>query len=133
MAAEAEDYVKYQYIIMGQQSDDGSTSFRAGYVPVEERDGKRVACGQLIDITHIADEGQLMSYAGEFLDNDDPGCSLSLERAVGIEVPPGWTLMGDFPLPDDYVPESAEVFEEGERRDFEEMREFLRQKGVWRD
>jgi len=123
--------MKYQYYVLGRciSKQPIEWEWRARYVPVEERDGKRVVCGQHIDISHLEGADQCMSYAYEFDENDDAECSLSLERAVGIEVPDGWQLMADFPLPDNYVPESMEVRGESRQRAIEHLRKL----GVWRD
>lgn len=118
---------KYQGYILGKQltADPVQYTFRAYYVPVEIRDGVRVVSGEAIDITDRTNYDFCAVHAMLFEEaKGDDRCFQDL--ATGIQVPDGWELLAEYPLPDDYVPESLEVIQEGEER----ARQHLRERGI---
>lgn len=122
MVAEAEGYVKYQYYVLVKPATaaEPAPTFRIYYVPVEDRDGKRVQCGTPVCLSDRYDFVDAMLDIGEF-----DGWDADESDLADIAVPDGWELAAQFPLPDDYVPESKEVIDEGLHR----AREYLRQ--IW--
>jgi hypothetical protein len=115
---------KYQEYIVGRciTEKPPEWEFKVFYVQVEERDGKRVVCGKPIDITHL-DAEPLLGIAAE------EAAPTSPEMLADITPPDGWQVMAQYPLPDNYVPESQEVFDEHGRRAIEKLRSM----GLWRD
>lgn len=115
---------KYQEYIIGRciTEQPPEWEFKVFYVQVEERDGKRVVCGTPIDITHL-DADPLLGMAAE------EECPTAPELMADITAPDGWQVMSQYPLPDNYVPESKEVFEEHGRRAVEHLKAM----GLWRD
>jgi hypothetical protein len=69
-----------------------------------------------------ADEETAFTLMEEYLDGPNPS-------HADVPVPDGWELVGSAILPDNFVPPSREVKEEGERR----AMDFLRKKGFWKD
>lgn len=118
--------MKYQYYVIGKQGGDppAYAAVRAFYVPIEVTDGKRVPCGPPIELTSRTSTFDLMLDAEEFEVWD--ACPTEL---ADITPPEGWELVAQFPLPDDYVPESTEVQEEAERR----SRQFFKDMGLFND
>jgi hypothetical protein len=117
LAAEAEGNMKkYQEYIIGRciTEQPPEWEFKVFYVQVEERDGKRVVCGTPIDITALSDDAAVSVIEHE-------GCDTDPSTLADITPPEGWQLMAQHPLPDGYVPESAEVREEHQRRSIEEF------------
>lgn len=116
--------MKYQQYIIGKciTEEPPNWDLRVFYVQVEERDGKRVVCGEPIEIKDRYDDPgvEVIEYEGW----DKPA-----EWLAYIVPPSGWQLLAQFPLPDNYVPESNEVREESRRRAVEHLRKL----GVWRD
>lgn len=115
---------KYQEYIIGKciTQDPPSWDFRVFYVQVEERDGRRVVCGEPIELTGRCEEPGLT--VDEYEEWEQPA-----ELLADIIPPEGWQLMAQFPLPDNYVPESMEVRGESRQRAIEHLRKL----GVWRD
>jgi hypothetical protein len=115
---------KYQEYIVGRciTEQPPEWEFKVFYVQVEERDGKRVVCGTPIDITHL-DADPLLGIVAEELGTTSP------DKLANVSPPEGWQVMSQYPLPDNYVPPSVEVFEEHGRR----AMEHLKAMGLWRD
>lgn len=116
--------MKYQQYIIGKciTEEPPNWDLRVFYVQVAERDGKRVVCGKPIEQPyHEADAGTwIIEYEGSDI------CPTQL---ANITPPATWQLLAQFPLPDNYVPESQEVRDEHKRRAIEHLKKM----GVWRD
>lgn len=104
--------MKYHQIIMFRRVSRQFSEFRQFYVPVEERDGTWVTCGPMREETDRYTQGSIFAevcaYEGSGIDPAGP-----LED---IATSDGWQVVARMWLPDDYVPPSAEVLEEGYRR-----------------
>jgi len=104
--------MKYHQIIMAKRVAPDATDFRQFYVPVEERDGTWVPCGPMREETDRYTQGSIFAgvcaYEGSGIDPAGP--------LDGVPAPDGWRVVARMWLPDDYVPPSAEVLEEGYRR-----------------
>lgn len=113
--------MKYQQIIMAKRASPDATDFRQFYVPVEERNGQWVMCGPMREETGRVTQGSifagLSAYEGAGI---EPAGSLD-----EIDTPPGWRVVARSWLPDNYVPASAEVLEEGYRRAADYLKELL--------
>jgi hypothetical protein len=116
----AEIQMKYQQIIMAQRVGPQDTEFRQFYVPVEDRDGRWLPCGKMRE-EHVS-PGAMLTGVSEYECGGNDTCG-PLEDIPAIE---GWKVVARLWLPDDYVPPSAEVLEEGLRR----AREYLAK--MWR-
>lgn len=114
--------MKYHQIIMVRRVSRQFSEFRQFYVPVEERDGTWVTCGPMREETDRVTQGSIVvglsAYEGSEMEPAGP-----LED---IAAPDGWRVVARMWLPDDYVPPSAEVLEEGYRRARAYLREMLR-------
>jgi hypothetical protein len=113
--------MKYHQIIMAKRVAPDATEFRQFYVPVEERDGTWVPCGPMREETDRVTQGSIFAgvAASECSGADNAG------PLDAIEAPVGWTVISRDWLPDNYVPQSAEVTEEGRRRAAEYLKEML--------
>ena len=113
---------KYQGYIVHKQTREHPKEgeFREFYVQVEQRDGKWVACGKPIDITHLTHHFDMGMNAYAI---DKYGEEEGMIEAIP---PEGFTVIARFWLPDNYVPESLEVIREGDER----ARQHLRERGI---
>lgn len=111
--------MKYQQIIMAQLSSGKATAFRQFYVPVHESNGSWLPCGPMRE-EHVS----AASMFGSVSDYEH-GCGTSCGALSDIPPMSGWTVVARLWLPDDYVPESAEVRDEGEKRASEYLRRML--------
>ncbi len=113
--------MKYQQIIMAKRVSPDLTEFRQFYAPVEERNGRWVVSGPLREETDRTTQGSILIGLSAYEETgSEPDCDLS-----SIQAPPGWDVVASMWLPDDYVPESAEVREEGEKRAKDYLRRML--------
>jgi hypothetical protein len=116
--------MKYQQIVFSREFGPGEHEFRQFYVPVEECDGLMLPCGPMREETHMLTQLEiflaLVDYQGEGEGEPIPD---------GTPTLPGWEPAAVLPLPDDYVPESLEVREEGRQRAIQHLKDL----GVWRD
>ena len=104
--------MKYQLAVFGKRVSPDLTRFQQVYFPVDQRDGAWVPCGPLRPDPGVLDEGDMFMNAAAYLDGTGRDCG-PLED---ITPPEGWTVEARLWLPDDYVPPSQEVLEEGESR-----------------
>jgi hypothetical protein len=111
--------MKYQQIIMVRRIGPQDSEFRQFYVPVEDRDGRWMPCGELRQ-EHVSQQSMLGSV-GEYEHGGGDTCG-PLDDIPHID---GWSPVSRLWLPDDYVPPSAEVLEEGERRARKYLKEML--------
>lgn len=113
--------MKYHQIIMAKRVAPDATEFRQFYVPVEERDGTWVACGPMREETDRYTQGSIFAevcaYEGSGIDPAGP--------LDGVPAPDGWRVVTRTWLPDNYVPASKEVREEGRKRAEEYLKEML--------
>jgi hypothetical protein len=113
--------MKYHQVIMARRVSPDTSEFRQFYVPVEERDGTWVTCGPMREETDRLTQGSifvgLSAYEGS---GAEPAGPLD-----GIDAPPGWSVVARMWLPDNYVPPSDEVREEGYRRAEAYLKEML--------
>lgn len=112
--------MKYQQIVIARRASPDATEFRQFYVPVEERDGKWMPCGAMREehVPHVSMFGSVDEY--------EHGGGESCGDLADIPAPAGWFVASRLWLPDNYVPASAEVREEGQRRAAEYLKEMLR-------
>jgi|GEM_PF-4305136 len=111
--------MKYQQIIMAKRIGPEDTEFRQFYVPVEERDGKWMPCGAMRE-EHVSQASMFGS-----VDEYEHGGGESCGALADLAAPDGWFVASRLWLPDNYVPPSAEVLEEGERRARKHLKEML--------
>lgn len=111
--------MKYQQIIMARRTSPDATEFRQFYVPVEERDGKWMPCGAMREehVPHVSMFGSVDEY--------EHGGGESCGDLEDITAPDGWFVASRLWLPDNYVPQSAEVRDEGRKRAEEYLKEML--------
>jgi hypothetical protein len=119
----AEKAVKYQtYTITKDPESVHYATYRIFSLPVHHVDGRWVPAGEAFEETHlwpafdVAFEVDSDRIHGQ---RDNPG------PLDDIPAPPGWTVVRRAWLPDNYVPPSAEVREEGERRARAYLKEML--------
>ena len=114
--------MKYHQIIMFRRVSRQFSEFRQFYVPVEERDGTWVTCGPMREETDRVTQGSIFCGLAEYEGSEmEPAGPLE-----DIAAPHGWQVVARMWLPDDYVPPSAEVLEEGYRRARAYLQEMLR-------
>jgi hypothetical protein len=115
--------MKYQsYTIVRDPEPRRDPEYRIFRVPVHQVDGRWLPAGKAFEETHlwpafdVAFEVDTSRIHGQV---DNPG------PLDDIPAPPGWTVVRRAWLPDNYVPPSAEVREEGERRARAYLKEML--------
>lgn len=113
--------MKYMKVIAAQARQSGGHAFRQFYVPVDDSGGMPVPCGPMREETSRLSQGDIAVAASEY-EGDDGGDPIP----KGYQAPDGWRIVAVLPLPDNYVPASAEVREEGQRRAAEYLKEMLR-------
>jgi hypothetical protein len=113
--------MKYQQIIMARRVSPDDGEFRQFYVPVEERDGTWVPCGPMREETHRVTHAAMFGSIDEYEHGGGETCG----PLSGIEAPPGWFVASRLWLPENYVPPSDEVREEGYRRAEAYLKEML--------
>ncbi len=111
--------MKYQCIIMGGDTPETKDVLRQFYVPVKEQDGRWLPCGAMVE--EKVPQMDIFVTATEYLDADESECG----PLADIPPLPGFKVEARLWLPDNYVPESPEVREEGERRAKDYLREML--------
>ena len=111
--------MKYQCIIMGGNTPETKDTLRQFYVPVEDRDGRWLPCGVMVE--EKIPQMDIFVTATEYLDADESECG----PLSDITPPPGYEVQARLWLPDNYVPESSEVREEGLKRAREHMRRLM--------
>lgn len=111
--------MKYQQIVVYRRVSPTTSEFRQFYVPVEERDGRWMPCGPMREerVPQASMFGSVSDY--------EHGCGESCGPLSDVPAPDGWATVSRLWLPDNYVPESPEVREEGERRAKDYLREML--------
>ena len=113
--------MKYQQIIMAKRVGPEDTEFRQFYVPVEERDGTWVPCGPMREETDLVTPVEMFGSVSDY----EHGCGEGCGALADVPAPDGWSTVSRMWLPDNYVPPSAEVREEGHRRATEYLKEML--------
>lgn len=111
--------MKYQKIIMAQLSGGEAKAFHQFCVPVHESDGRWLPCGPMRE-----EHASAASMFGSVSDYEH-GCGNSCGPLSDIQPLPGLAVVARLWLPDNYVPESAEVREEGEKRAKDYLRRML--------
>jgi hypothetical protein len=110
----AEDQMSYMYLLLARRGDPVH-GMRLMDIPVEWRAGTFIPTGELQD--RPARQADLLAM------RDEPDCDS--DPLPPIDLPAGWTLLARFWQPSRYVPQSAEVREEGERRARAYLKEML--------
>lgn len=108
--------MKYQRIIMVGTQPDNRGTLKQFYAPVEQRDGRWMQCGSLVP--ERGDQMDIAMALQEYAPGDEDLCG-PLADIVAL---PGYRVEARLWLPDNYVPESEEVREEGLRRAAEHLR-----------
>ena len=111
--------MKYHQVIMARRVSPDTSEFRQFYVPVEERDGRWVPCGEMRE-EHISQES-MSAGISEYMHGGGETCG-PLDDIPSAD---GWSAVSRLWLHDNYVPPSAEVLEEGERRARKYLKEML--------
>jgi hypothetical protein len=112
--------MKYRQIVFAKRVAPDKHLFRQFYYPVEDRDGKMIPAGPMREETHMLTPSELMGSIDEYCGGGD-----------GPPLPPdlptleGWEPVSVLPLPDNYVPQSEEVIDEGRRRATEYLKGML--------
>lgn len=111
--------MKYQQIIMAKRVSPDLTELRQFYAPVDDASGRWRPRGDLRE--------QQVPQAAMFgsLDEYEHGSGRDCGPLGDITPPDGWSVVARLWLPDNYVPESAEVREEGEKRAKDYLRRML--------
>lgn len=110
--------MKYQEIIMGQRPSPDEYHFRRFAVPVSMQDGRWLPAGPMREETHRYPKGMLMLAAADYESAPTDCGPLS-----DIPAPDGWEVIARLWLPDNYVPESDEVLDHGDREALRYMAE----------
>jgi len=115
--------MKYMQVIFERVADDGVHQFRQFYAPVTEEGCVYTVCGPLKEETHMLSQVSIAMGVGDF---EEANINDSI---TGLDIPDGWTLAAWSRLPDNYVPHSAEVRDEDEKRAIDHLKKL----GLWRD
>lgn len=102
--------MKCQCIIMAGATPETKGKLRQFYVPVEDRDGRWLSCGEMTE-EHVP-QMDIFVTATEYLDADESECGPLSDIPAAV----GYAVEARLWLPDNYVPESQEVREEALRR-----------------
>jgi len=116
--------MKYQQIVYVREFSLEEHGARQFYVPVVERDGFMEPCGPMREETHMLTQSEIFMAIAEYQAGGE-----GKPIPEGTPSLPGWDPAAVLPLPDDYVPESWEVREEGRQRAIQKLRDM----GLWRD
>jgi len=114
--------VKYQQIVYVRELSPREHEARQFYVPVEACDRLIVPCGPMREETHVLNQSEMFMAIAEYQAGGE-----GEPIPEGAPSLPGWEPAAVLPLPDDYVPESWEVREEGRRRAIRRLRDM----GLW--
>lgn len=103
--------MKYMKLIAAQPKHPLGHAFRQFAVPVDDSGGTPVPCGPMREETARLSQLEIAVAVSEY-EGDDGGDPIPAE----YHAPDGWRIVALLPLPDNYVPASDEVREEGLKR-----------------